>query len=100
MSIYFPQYKEQSIDAMPNCLCGEDGRNRNERECFRRGGCRGCGFDREEHLRRLAIIQDKGLRPLTAARRSILLQEWGINPAWDISGLRVGKKKAKKEGTG
>ena len=93
MSIYVPQYTEVEMTPMPNCLLGENGRVRNERECNRQGGCRGCGFDREEHTRRLAILRDKGLRPLTPARRSILLQEWSVNPNWELFGLRVGKKK-------
>ncbi|MBR4856543.1 MAG: hypothetical protein IKU94_07970 [Bacteroidaceae bacterium] len=93
MSIYFPQYKEQSVDAMPNCLCGDDGRNRNERECFRRGGCRGCGFDRDEYLRRLDIIRNKGMQPVTTARMADLIRDWSVNPYSDIIGLRVGKKK-------
>lgn len=93
MSIYVPQYTEVPTEEMPNCLCGENGRVRNERECNRQGGCRGCGFDREEHMRRLAVLRDKGLKSLTSARRSILLQEWSVNPAWELVGLRVGKKK-------
>lgn len=100
MSIYFPQYKEQSVDAMPNCLCGDDGRNRNERECFRRGGCRGCGFDREEHTRRLDLIRENGMQPVTTARMADLIRDWSANPNSEIIGLRVGKKKAKKEGAG
>ena len=100
MSIYTPQYTEAETTAMPNCLCGENGRNRNERECTRRGGCKGCGFDREEHLRRLEILRNHGVRPLSDARRSVLLQQWSVNPTWEIFGLRVGKKKAKKEGVG
>lgn len=95
MSIYFPQYKEQSVDAMPNCLCGDDGRNRNERECFRRGGCRGCGFDQEEHTRRLDLIRDKGMQPITTARRADMIRDWGMDPNLKIIGLRVGKKKRK-----
>lgn len=93
MSIYTPQDTEVETTAMPNCLCGENGRVRNERECFRRGGCKGCGFDRDEHMRRLEILRENGLRPLTSARRSILLQEWSVNPNWELFGLRVGKKK-------
>lgn len=95
MSIYYPQYKEQSVDAMPNCLCGDDGRNRNERECFRRGGCRGCGFDVEEHSRRLELIRDVGLKPITDKRRDSMRTEWGVNPFFEVYGLRVGKKKRK-----
>ena len=95
MSIYFPQYKEQSVDAMPNCLCGDDGRNRNERECCRRGGCRGCGFDVEEHSRRLELIRDVGLKPITDKRRDSMRIEWGVNPFFEVYGLRVGKKKRK-----
>ena len=100
MSIYIPQYTEVETTAMPNCMCGDNGRSRNERECKRRGGCRGCGFDRDEHTRRLGIIRDKGMQPITTARRADLLHEWNINPTWDLYGLRVGKMKAKKEGTG
>ena len=93
MSIYAPQYKEQSVDAMPNCLCGDDGRNRNERECLRRGGCRGCGFDREEHTRRLDLIRENGMQPVTTARMADLIRDWSANPNSEIIGLRVGKKK-------
>lgn len=100
MSIYVPQHTEAETTAIPNCLCGDKGRARNERECVRRGGCRGCGFDREEYIRRLKILHDKGMKPITTARRADLLHEWGMNPNSEISGLRIGKKKAKKEGTG
>lgn len=100
MSIYTPQYTEVETSPMKNCLCGENGRVRNERECSRRGGCVGCGFDKAEHERRLGILRDKGIKPLSSARKAILLQEWGINPKLEICSLRVGKKKAKKEGTG
>lgn len=95
MSIYIPHYTEVETTVMPNCLCGENGRCRNERECNRQGGCRGCGFDRDEYLRRLAILRDQGVRPLSAGRRSVLLQEWSVNPTWDLYGLRVGKKRRK-----
>ena len=33
MSIYIPQYTEVETSPKPNCLCGENGRVRNEREC-------------------------------------------------------------------
>lgn len=93
MSIYYPQYKEQSLDSKPNCMCGDAGRSRNERECTRRGGCRGCGFDMEEHARRLNLIRDIGLKPITDKRRHDLRVEWGISPFCEIYGLRVGKKR-------
>jgi len=100
MSIYVPQYTEVPTSEMPNCLCGDKGRVRNERECVRRGGCRGCGFDCDEHMRRLEILRGNGMKLITAARRADLLRDWGINPNFEIFGLRVGTKKAKKEGTG
>lgn len=95
---YTPQ--EYDMPEAENCLCGDKGRNRNERECVRRGGCRGCGFDREEHARRLDLIRAKGMQPITPARRADMIRDWGMNPNSEIIGLRVGKKKAKKEGTG
>lgn len=93
MSIYVPQYTEVPTEEMPNCLCGENGRVRNERECSRRGGCVGCGFDVEEHARRLEILREKGIAPISTVRRENLLHEWSVNPTWDLFGLRVGKKK-------
>lgn len=100
MSIYYPQYKEQILDAMPNCMCGENGRSRNDRECVRRGGCRGCGFDRDEYMRRLALLRDVGIKHISSAHRADLVRDWGVNPTFEIFSLRVGKKKTKKEGTG
>lgn len=100
MSIYIPQYTEVETTAMPNCMCGENGRCRNERECKRQGGCRGCGFDRDEHTRRLNLLSEKGVQHITTARRADLTREWGVNPQYEIFGLRVGKKKRKKEGAG
>ena len=82
-------------DLMPNCMCGENGRARNKRECVRRGGCTGCGFDREEHARRLEILRDKGVQHISNPRREYLVREWGVNQYFEIFGLRVGKKKAK-----
>lgn len=93
MSIYIPQYTEVETTAMPNCMCGDAGRSRNERECTRRGGCRGCGFDMEEHARRLNLIRDVGLKPITDKRRDNMRIEWGVNPFFEVYGLRVGKKK-------
>ena len=92
MSIYIPQYTEVETTSMPNCMCGDKGRCRNERECNRQGGCGGCGFDRDEHERRLAILREKGMQPITPGRRASLVKEWGVSSRIELSGLRIGKK--------
>jgi len=96
MSIYIPKYKDIDATVMPNCLCGDSGKNRNERECNRRGGCAGCGFDKAEHQRRLMLIQSVGLRPISEKQKKTLRIEWGMNTNRDLVGLRVGKKRARK----
>ena len=96
MSIYIPKYKDFDTSVMPNCLCGDSGKNRNERECVRQGGCTGCGFDINEHRRRLMLIQSGGLRPISEKRKQILRSDWGMNTNLSLVGLRVGKKRAKK----
>lgn len=94
MSIYVPQYKERDNDAKPNCLCGEDGRNRNENECRHRGTCAGCGFDRTEHMRRISLIHDGGLEPISEKQRNALREKWKakIDEDHRIVGLRVRAK--------
>ncbi len=89
MSIYEPQYKEVETTAMPNCLCGENGKVRNENECKVHGGCTGCGFDRAEHKRRIDILRSQGVRLISDHYREHLLKKWGMNPNLEIRGLRI-----------
>ena len=53
-----------------------------------------------ERNNRLAQLSEKGVQHITTARRADLTREWGVNPQYEIFGLRVGKKKRKKEGAG
>lgn len=94
MSIYVPQYKDYDLDAVPNCMCGDNGRSRNEHECKRQGGCSGCGFDRTEYMRRINLIHDGGLQPITEDQRNALREKWKakIDADHRIVGLRVRAK--------
>ena len=46
---------------MPNCLCGENGRSRNDKVCGTGKKCFDCGFDRDEHARRISKLRQNGL---------------------------------------
>lgn len=97
MSIYVPQYKEHATAAVPNCMCGDQGRNRNEGECKRRSSCYGCGFDRTEYMRRINLIHNAGLTELGERRKERLLKEYKANVSKPLYGLTIGKKRQQRE---
>lgn len=97
MSIYFPQYVQFENDDMPNCMCGDKGKNRNERECKRRGGCQGCGFDIGEYNRRISVIRSQGLSTASDAYKAQLLKEWGVDIRRSIQTLKVGTKEQRRK---
>lgn len=75
-----------------NCLCGMKGRARNEGQCKDRRTCAGCGFDRDEYMRRLRILRDRGLSPLNDGKKEMLRKTWGIDSKLNLRGLSVRKK--------
>lgn len=93
MSGYIPQYDEQDLAAMPNCLCGESGKSRNERECLHRKSCAGCGFDKTEHQRRVNLIRRAGLQEISFGYQTDLMQKYGVGGERKLRGLIVRKKK-------
>lgn len=94
MSIYVPQYKEHDTDAMPNCMCGDQGRNRNESLCKRTNACVGCGFDRREFNRRISLLRAGGLTEMGEKRKEYLRSNFKANTSRPLMTLVVGKKKA------
>ena len=92
MMNYVSQLKEKDTSAVPNCLCGDQGRNRNEGECNRRKSCEGCGFDRKEYMRRINLIHDSGLTAIGEHRKEHLLKEFKTDVARPLYGLYLGKR--------
>lgn len=97
MSIYIPQYKSHDTTIMPNCMCGELGRNRNEPECNRRKSCAGCGFDRTEYMRRINMIRDRGLSVIGERRKERLRKEFKANVEKPLYCLNLGKRRSAHE---
>lgn len=97
MMNYVSQLKERDTSAKPNCLCGEQGRNRNEGECKRRKTCDGCGFDRTEYMRRINLLHDRGLTEIGEHRKEHLLKEFKANVSTPLYGLTIGKKRQRSE---
>ena len=92
MSIYVPQYKEHDTEVMPNCMCGDKGRNRNEGECKRRKSCDGCGFDQKEYMRRINLIHERGLTEIGENRKERLRKEFKADISKPLYGLYFGKR--------
>lgn len=93
MSIYASRYVQAETTAMENCLCGENGRSRNEKECARRKGCAGCGFDRDEYQRRVAVLRSGGLRRVPEDRMQDMATGWGVNTHLELYSLQLEKKR-------
>lgn len=93
MSIYMPNYTKAETTAMTNCLCGDSGRSRNDKECARKKNCEGCGFDRNEHERRIAILRSVGLKKVPPMQMDDLAVAWGVNRNKSLFRLEIGKKK-------
>lgn len=98
MMNYVSQLKEKDTDAMPNCLCGDQGRNRNEGECKRRKSCDGCGFDRKEYMRRINLIHERGLKKIGTLRKEQLQKEYHANVSIPLYGLSLSKNIPRYEG--
>lgn len=97
MSTFVPNY-EDAVSHMPNCLCGESGKNRDVRVCNKRQSCDGCGFDRDEYRRRINIIRRGGLREISFKHKSDLIHKYGIRTDSTLRGISVGKGKSKGSG--
>lgn len=91
MSTYTPNYEENDVSAVPNCLCGASGKGRDENACRRRHSCIGCGFDKDEHQRRLNILRQEGLRVISFNHKSDLLHKYGVSGDLKLHGLRMRK---------
>lgn len=89
MSTFSPNYNEQDVSAIPNCLCGANGKGRDENACNRRRSCVGCGFDKEEYLRRIRILRRDGLKDIGFNQHSDLLKKYGISVDLKLRGINV-----------
>lgn len=83
---------ESGTPDVNNCLLGDKGRCRNVPLCKDRRTCKGCGWDRDEYIRRIALLRNKGMQNVTPARMSILRHNYGVDPRINLKGLRVGRK--------
>lgn len=90
--IFTPEYSDSEVSSVPNCICGNSGRGRDENACRRRHTCVGCGFDRDEHQRRLLILRREGLKEVGFNQHSDLLKKYGVNGDLKLLSLRVGKR--------
>lgn len=92
MMNYVSQLKERDTSAKPNCLCGEQGRNRDEGECKRRKTCDGCGFDRKEYIRRISLLRERGLTEIGEQRKEHLRKDFHADAKNPLYALDFGRK--------
>ena len=83
---------ETGTPDVDNCLLGDKGKSRNVPLCEDRRTCKGCGWDKKEHQRRLNLIHYRGLTPISEWRLKKLRTDWGMDTSQPIIGAHIGKR--------
>lgn len=60
MNDILKEFDDSNPNDRENCLCGIKGKSRNEKACGLKS-CLKCGFDKDEHARRISILKRYGL---------------------------------------